>query len=158
MAVFLILGQPMLAAAQQDESILADDYIVSQEFVAAEVLRTNTSDRTLTVRGAKKGQTRQFTVPEGTRITVEGRDARLSDLRRGDNVMLVMKRQASEVVVSRVRVPETANSLDSRRTESVVAEAKPAMLPKTASLWPAILVIGILALLGAGLLRVRRYQ
>ena len=155
-AFITMMAQPMLAQAQQDESILVDDYIISQEFVEAEVVRINSANRTLTVKGVKKGDTRQFSVPEGTRITVQGREARLRDLRRGDMVMLVMAPKADEVVVTRVRVPETTASLDARRAEPVAAETLPAVLPKTASAWPLALSIGILAFLVAGTLRIRR--
>lgn len=151
-----ILAFPMFALAQQDDSILVDEYIISQEFVEAEVLKVNSQKRTLTVRGANRGQTREFSVPEGTRVTVNGRDARLRDIRRGDNVLLVMAPRAEEVVISRVRVPESPTSVEQRQADPVVAQATPSVLPKTASHWPTVLITGLMAFFGAGMLRAQR--
>lgn len=150
------LAFSLTAMAQSDDSILVDKYIISQEFIEAEVVRVSSQDRTITVRGAKRGQTRRFSVPEDTRITVDGKEARLRDIRRGDMVMLATKRKAEEVVVARIRVPETDKSLEQRRANPVVAESKPAMLPKTASNQPMFLLFGLLALLAATGLRLSR--
>ena len=150
--VFVSFTLPALA--QTDVSILSDDYIVSQEFVEAKVVRVRTIARTITVRGENKGQTRTFSVPRGTRVSVNGRDARLSDIRPGDSLMLVMQPQASEVVVASIRVPQATTTIEQRRAEPV--EEAPVMLPKTASKLPLVLVIGLFALVGAGMMRLRR--
>jgi len=146
---------PMLALAQADDSILVDEYIVSQEFIEATVVRVRPHARTITVRGEKRGQTRQFTVPEGTRISVNGRDARLRDIRVGDSVLLAMTPTSDKVVISRLRVPNTPQTLEQRRANPIVQDL-PAQLPKTASPWPSTLAVGLLALLAAGFLRLRR--
>ena len=157
--IIAIFGLPALAQAQHDDSILVDGYIISQEFIEAEVVRVSPQERKLTVRGEKRGQTRQFTVPEGTRITVRGREARLRDVRRGDMVLLAMKPQTDEIVISRVQIPETPVSLETRRANPIVAQVTPSVLPKTASAWPTVLAAGLLALFGAGALRtLRQYQ
>jgi len=139
--------------AQDEDSILVDGYITSQDFVEATVVRVRSNARTLTVKGQKRGETRQFTVPEGTRISVNGRDARLRDIRRGDNVMIAMRPRQDDVVVVQLRVPESDQTLEERRAEPVAAEVMPTTLPKTASPWPSVLVVGMLALFGAGMLR-----
>lgn len=156
LAMIIALGLPALAQAQRDTSILADEYIVTQEFVEAQVLRVNYKERKLTVRGASKGQTRVFSVAEGARISIKGRQASLRDIRRGDTVMVAVKPQATEVVITQVKVPQTNTDLSARLANPVVAEAMPAMLPKTASPWPTILLTGLLALIGAGLMRKAR--
>lgn len=151
-----IFALPILALAQQDDSILVDKHIISQEVVEAEVLRVNLKKQTLTVRGATRGETREFPVPAGTRITVNGRDAKLRDIRRGDNVLLAMEPQAEEVVIARLQVPKSPTTVEERRATPVVAQATPTMLPKTASNLPAVLLIGFMAIFGAGLLRAKR--
>lgn len=158
---------PSLSLAQQDDSILVDAFITTQEFVDAEVVRVNPASRTITVRGASRGQTRTFSVPEGSRISVNGRDARLRDILRGDEVRLTVRPRTEEVVIERIRVPATSISLETRQatpispappvqeTTPLVAEARPTVLPKTASTLPLILLLGIAALLAASLLRAR---
>ena len=152
-----LIALPLVATAQNDDSILANEYIISQEFVEAEVIKVRPSARTITVRGEKRGQTRQFSVPEGTRITVNGRDARLRDIRKGDAILLAMKPTIEDVAVARIRVPKTDKTLEQRRANPIVAaESTPAMLPKTASNQPAILLFGVFALLAAAGLRASR--
>ena len=136
----------MAVSAQVKETILSDSYVTSQEFVEAEVLRVQPKSRTITVKGVKNGDTRQFSVAEGTRITIQGKPAMLRDVRRGDKVLLAMTPQSDKVVISRVRIPETAKSVETRRAEPVVVEVAPTVLPKTASAWPTVLVVGLLCL------------
>ena len=147
----MMFSSLVLAQSSTGDSILVDEYIVEQEFIEATVVAVYPSRNTLRVRGAKRGQTREFTMSPDTRITVNGKQARLRDIRRGDKVLLVMKPEAYEVVISSIRVPESPTSVEERR-----AEAQPVMLPKTASFWPAVFLVGILALLGAAALRLRR--
>ncbi len=59
------LTAPALVLAQVPGSVQDDDYIVSQEFIEAEVMQVRAGERTMTVRGEMRGQTRQFAVPEG---------------------------------------------------------------------------------------------
>lgn len=151
----LLIGGAVTANAQQ-EGISSDEYILSQEFVEAEVVRVYPPARTITVRGTNRGETRQFVIPEGARITIRGRQARLRDIRRGDIVMLAMTPKSERIVVERIRVPVTDKSLDQRRAEPAPAAAMPTALPKTASLLPALFGSGCLALVGAALLRHRR--
>ena len=159
---------PSVTLAQQDDSILVDSFITTQEFVDAEVTRVNPASRTITVRGATRGQTRTFSVPEDTRISVNGRNARLRDIRRGDEVRLAVRPRRNEVVIERIQVPDTSISLETRQatpvgqdpaaqqTTPLVAEVRPTVLPKTASTLPLVLVLGIVALLSASILRTRR--
>lgn len=147
-----------IVQAQESDSILDDGYITSQDFVEATVVRVRSNARILTVRGEKRGQTREFSVPEGTRISVNGREARLRDIRRGDNVMIAMRPRQDDVVVVQLRVPESDRTLEERRAEPVAAEVLPTTLPKTASPWPSVLVVGVLALFGASMLRLSSRQ
>ena len=156
-AAATILTVPLVAIAQEDDGILVDEYIISQEFVEAEVVEIKPIARTITVRGKNRGQTRQFNVPQGTRISVNGRQARLRDIRKGDSVMVAMTPKAAEVVVAQLRVPRSDRTLEQRRANPIVAaDARPAMLPKTASNQPAILLFGMFALLAAAGLRFAR--
>ncbi len=153
----IIFAVPSLASAQNDDSILIDEYIITQEYIDAEVIKVSPSARTITVRGDKRGQTRRFSVPEGTRISVNGREARLRDIRKGDSVLLAMKPKAEDVVIAQLRVPKSDKTLEQRRANPIVAaESTPAMLPKTASNQPMILLFGIFALLTAAGLRAAR--
>lgn len=156
LAAAAIFSTGAMAQAPAEDSILVDDFILSQEVVEAKVVSVKPQARTLTVRGDKRGETREFSVPEGTRITVNGEIARLRDIRRGDRVLLKMVPQRDEVIVSRVQVPEPATSLQERRADEIVAAVVPTTLPKTASSWPAVLLIGVLAMLGAASLRFAR--
>lgn len=144
---------PPTAMAQTDDSILSDTHIVSQRSVEAEVIRVKPSARTITVKGEQRGQTRQFIVPEGARITVNGEEARLRDIRRGDNIKLNFTKRADRVVVEQIRMPDAVVSLEERRAAPIMAGAAPAVLPSTASFMPAILAFGLLSLVGAGLVR-----
>lgn len=150
------LTVPTIALAQDRDSILVDEYIVSQEFIEAEVIKVLPSSRTITVRGEKRGQTRTFTVPEGTRISVNGREARLRDIRKGDSVLLAMQPTSEKVVVAQLQVPKTARTLEQRRSETPVAEAMPAALPKTASNITWAILLGMLSLLAAAIVRIIR--
>ncbi|MBT8102456.1 MAG: hypothetical protein KJO95_05765 [Gammaproteobacteria bacterium] len=143
---------PAATLAQSDDSILSDAHIVNQEFVTAEIIRVKPLARTITVKGDQRGQTRQFTVPANARVTVEGKEARLRDLRRGDKIMIRFTQSPDQVVVTQIRMPDPVVSLQKRRAEPV-AEAQPATLPSTASSLPAILLLGLISLGGAGLLR-----
>lgn len=139
------------AVAQQDDSIRSDRYIVSQEFVEAEVIRVKPIERTITVKGELRGETRKFTVPEGTKITVNGKEARLRHLRTGDTIRVSFAERAEKVVVNRIRLPDTDISMSVRRVaaDPLDREAVPAMLPKTASFFPAILILGLMSFAGA---------
>ena len=168
LAAALACLAPSLSFAQQGDSILVDAFITTQEYVDAEVTRVNPGSRTITVRGAAQGQTRTFSVPEGTRISVNGRNARLRDIRRGDEVRLAVRPSSNEVVIERIQVPNTGITLETRQATPIgqdpatqqvaaaVAEVRPTVLPKTASTLPLVLVLGMVALLSASLLRARR--
>lgn len=156
---------PALSIAQQNDSILVDDFITAREYVDAGVLRVNPGERTITVRGDVQGETRTFNVPEGSRISVNGQDARLRDIRRDDQVRLTIRPRNEEIVIERIRVPNTNIALEARRatpavqltptpeSTPIVAEVLPLVLPKTASLLPSILMTGFFALLFALMLR-----
>ena len=126
--------------------------------VTGKIESANSGNRTITVLGDQSGQRFTYSVPEGTRLTFGGENARIRDLRRGDNITLRFKSEGEERQVARVRVPQPAAPLAARRTQSVAAEVRPATLPKTASSMPMILVVGMFALFGAGLLRLSTRQ
>ena len=144
------------AFAQTNDSILSDTHIVGQNFVEAKVMRVNTTTRTITVKGENRGETRQFSVPEGVLISVNGKQARLRDMRRGDNVRINFVKRDNRVVVEQIRMPDAPVTLAQRRANPVVAEATPVMLPSTASFLPITLVLGLFSLAGAALVRSRR--
>jgi LPXTG-motif cell wall-anchored protein len=148
---------PAFSQDAMNETILDDEFIITQEFIEAEIVRVRPNARTLTVRGSRHGKTREFKVPETTRITVKGREARLRDLRAGDMIVIAMKPEVDEIVISRVQLRNPTEPLASRQAANPpIGEKMPAQLPKTASNLPAILSLGFLAMLGAGLLRFRR--
>ena len=153
-ATSLLAGAFSVQAQDVEETILLDEYIISQEFIETEVLRVKPIARKLVVRGPK-GKTREFSIPEGTRITVRGKEARLRDVRRGDLVLLAMKPNADGIIISRVRIPNANSSLEDRQANPV-DQSTPDALPKTASSWYSILGLGFLALFAASLLGIRR--
>ena len=158
----LIFGLTTNIFAQLENSILEDEYIISRDYVTAEILNMSRANRTITVRGESSGKTRKFTIPEGALITVSGKDARFKDLRKGDVVLLSMRPNISHNVISRIKVPETTVTLADRQTNPVVEqrpvmnEVLPTVLPKTASKLSFILLLGVLSLLLGGLLARRR--
>lgn len=145
--------QPATALAQADDSLLSDSHIVAQDSIEAEVIRVRPIERTITVKGEKRGQTRQFSVPEGARVSVNGKQARLRDLRRGDMILIKFAQQPDQVVVEQIRMPDAPVTLAERRAQPVPAEATPAVLPSTASFMPAVFLAGLIALAGAALMR-----
>ena len=122
LAIVALTGLAVYEAAAHDNGILSDDYIISQEFVKAKVIRVRPKERTVTVRGVVRGQTRDFIISEGARIMIQGRDARLRDLRPGDVIMLSIVVQDEDALISRIRVPETKLDLESRRLNPVVTD------------------------------------
>lgn len=154
MAIAIFTLRPDAAVAQADDSILSDSYITQQSFVEAEVISVNLAKRTVTVKGEKRGETRKFVVPENTRIRIDGERARLRDLRLGDNIMLTFVNREEQVTVAEIRMPDPDVPLEARREEpQTVAQVLPAMLPKTASFWPIVLIGGVLALFTAAAVR-----
>ncbi len=71
-----------------------------------------------------------------------------------------MKPQEEQVVISRVRIPETDLRIEERRASPPppVAAAMPAVLPKTASWWLVVLLVGLLCTGAAGLLQAHSRQ
>ena len=145
--------QSTTASAQTDDSILSDSHIIEQDSVEAEVIRVKPKARTITVKGEKRGETRQFSVPENVRISVNGREARLRDIRRGDNILVTFAKRSQNVIVEQIRMPDSAVSLAKRRANPIVAQATPAVLPSTASFLPAVLLFGLVSLGGAAIMR-----
>ena len=154
-AAILAIGalQPTIVIAQMDDSILSDSHIIKQSFVEAEVIRVKSIERTITVKGEKRGETRQFSVPENVRISVNGKQARLRDIRRGDNILVTFAQQSQNVVVDQIRMPDSAVTLEDRRASPIVAQATPAVLPSTASFLPVVLLFGLVSLGGAAIMR-----
>ena len=117
-------------------------------------------DRTITVRGDQSGQRFSYAIPQNTRLTVGGEQARLGNLRRGDNVTLRFRTEAQERQVARVRVPQPATPLAQRPIQAppagVAAQAQPRQLPRTASAMPLLGLLGFLSLISAGTMRILR--
>ena len=144
---------PTSVSAQTDDSILSDSHIIQQDFVEAEVIRVKPKARTITVKGEKRGETRQFSVPENVRISVNGREARLRDIRRGDNILVTFAKRSQNVIVDRIRLPDSAVTLAERRANPIIAQATPAVLPSTASFLPAVFLFGLVSLAAAAITR-----
>ena len=141
--------------AQVANSILDDNYVISQDFVAAEILRVSVRNRTITVKGENKGQTRQFTIPENARISFNGNEARLRDLRKGDTIFLAMKPVMSKNEIVQIKVPSSPVTLVERRADPapVMQEVLPVVLPKTASPLPLVILLGLFSLIAGFSLR-----
>ncbi|MDT0581524.1 hypothetical protein [Brumicola blandensis] len=148
------LMSPFSDVKAQD-SILEDSYITTQEFFEAEVMRVKRADRVVVVRGANKGDIREFFVPEGAEITIKGKKARLRDIRKGDVMLITMSPKTERITIAKIRVPETEMTLTERR-EAPVEEVLPAVLPQTASSWYSILFLGGFAAFLATVLRIRK--
>ena len=118
----------------------------------------NSVKRTITILGDQSGQRFTYVVPEGTRLTFGGEKARLRDLQRGDNITVRFKSEGEERQVARVRVPQPAAPLATRRVaaQPVAQTAPPKQLPRTASTLPLFALVGLVSLLGAGALRLNR--
>ena len=153
-ALLAICGlQPTTVFAQTDDSILSDAHITKQDYVEAEVIYVKPKSRTITVKGEKRGETRQFSVPENVRISVNGQQARLRDIRRGDSVLVTFAKRSQKIIVNQIRMPDSAVTLAERRANPIVAQATPAVLPSTASFLPAVLLFGLVSLGGAATIR-----
>ena len=118
----------------------------------------NSSKRTITILGDQSGKRFTYAVPEGTRLTFGGESARIRDLQRGDNITLRFKSKGEERQVARVRVPQPAAPLATRRAavQPVAQTAPPKQLPRTASSLPLFALLGLVSLLAAGSLHLTR--
>ena len=123
--------------------------------VTGKIETVNSSKRTITVLGDQSGKRFTYAVPEGTRLSFGGENARLRDLQRGDNVTLRFKSEGEERQVTRVRIPQPVAPLAARRVaaQPVAQTALPKQLPRTASTLPLFALLGVLSLLAAGSLR-----
>ena len=126
--------------------------------VTGTIQAINSGKRTITVLGDQSGQRFTYAVPEGTRLTFGGEDARLRDLRRGDNITLRFNSKGEQRQLARARVPQPVTPLAVRRTaaEPVAQSSTPKQLPRTASLLPLFVIFGAIALLVAGSLNLSR--
>ena len=126
--------------------------------VTGRVERVDARNRTVTVLGDQSGERFTYAVPEGTRVSVGGEQARLNQIQRGDNVILRFKDDAGQRQAARIRVPQTTTPLAQRAAPPAGVAAQPAraQLPRTASSVPMLSLIGILALLGAVAVRALR--
>ncbi len=126
--------------------------------VTGTIESVNPSRRTITVLGDQTGERFTYAVPEGTRLTFGGEEARMRDLRRGDHAVLRFNAEDKNGQVARVRVPKPATTLATRRTsaEPVTMAAAATQLPRTASTLPLFALFGAIALLFAASLNVAR--
>jgi len=127
--------------------------------ISGEVVAVDNGQRTLTVVGDQSGERHSYSIPQGTRISISGENARIRDLQRGDNVTLRFREEGQQRQAARVRVPQTATPLAQRQARASSAAAQPAQprqLPRTASPLPLLGFVGILGLIGSGALRLRR--
>lgn len=129
--------------------------------ITGTVERVDYRNRTLTVLGDQSGERFTYAVPQGTRVTVGGENARLGHIDRGDSVILRFNDAAGQRQAARLRVPQTSTPLAQRRDQTppagVAAQQAPrAQLPRTASSLPLLVLFGALAFLGAGSLGLMR--
>lgn len=126
--------------------------------VTGNIEAVNFGKRTMTVRGDQSGQRFTYVVPQGARLTVGGKGARMQDLRRGDEVILRFKSEGEERQVARAGIPKPVTPLAARRATAapVATTASARQLPKTASSLPMFVLLGVLSLLAAGSLRLTR--
>ena len=127
--------------------------------ITGNVESINYSNRTVTVLGDQSGQRFTYAIPQGTRITVGGENARIGHIQRGDHVTMRFKEENGQRQAARVRVPQPATPLAARRDQSqaVAQQAATSMqLPRTAGSMPLLVLFGGLSLLAAGTLRLAR--
>ena len=126
--------------------------------VTGSVEGINYGNRTVTVRGDQSGERFTYAIPQGTRVTVGGEDARIGHIQRGDSVVLRFKEEAGQRQAARLRVPQPATPLSARRVAAapVAQTAPPRQLPRTASSLPLFGLLGVIALLAAGSLNLAR--
>lgn len=147
----IVLAIAIPAVAQQIDSAPSSTKVISQEFVEADIVQVNRAKRTITVKVEPHGEKRQYKVSEGAKITIKGKEARLRHLRPGDNIRISFAEREEKVLVSRIRLPNTDFPLSVRRVAAEPSDRQPtlAMLPKTASVFPAMLILGLLSIAGA---------
>ncbi|MDH3546584.1 MAG: hypothetical protein OEN22_05765 [Gammaproteobacteria bacterium] len=128
--------------------------------ITGRVESINYGNRTITVLGDQSGQRFTYAIPEETRVTVGGENARIGHIQRGDNVTLRFKEEAGQRQAARVRVPQPVTPLAARRVQAApaaVAQTAPrTQLPRTASSLPLFGLLGVLSLFAAGSLRLTR--
>lgn len=126
--------------------------------ITGKIESVNPSKRTITVLSDQTGERFTYAVPEGTRLTFGGEEARMRDFRRGDQAVLRFNAEDKSGQVARVRVPAPATTLATRRVaaEPVTMAATPGQLPRTASTLPLFALFGVIALLFAGSLSLVR--
>lgn len=130
--------------------------------ISGEVAAINFGTRTLTVVGDQTGERFSYSVPQSTRITIEGENARLGNLRRGDPVTLRFRSEGDQREVARVRLPVTTTPLAQRPNQAPAGVAaqtqqtQPRQLPRTAGSLPLLGLFGFLAFASAGALRFAR--
>jgi LPXTG-motif cell wall-anchored protein len=100
------------------------------------------------------GPTHSVRPPSDWRANIAGRSLRARDLTRGQELSVYLPSDRWEAHVTTTdMVVETFSLIIITR-----AEAEPMMLPSTASNMPLFALFGVLALLGAGMIRVKRHQ
>lgn len=132
--------------------------------ITGRVERADFGNRTLTILGDQSGERFTYAIPQTTRVTIAGQDARFGQLRRGDQVTLRFREDSGQRTAARVRVPQPTTPLAQREnqappagvTAQQTAQQPRTQLPRTASPMPLLGLVGLFALTGAAILRVRR--
>jgi cold shock CspA family protein len=130
--------------------------------VTGRLVAANYGDRTITVLGDQSGEQFTYRVPEATRVTIGGETTVIGRLQRGDQVTLRFREQGGQRQAARVRVPQPVAPLAQRQDQTPPAgavaqqQAPRTQLPRTAGHLPLLALAGVLALLGAGSLRLTR--
>ena len=87
----------------------------------------------------------EITPPEGQRVNIEGRDVRLRDLNRGDEIDIWLPHDRFEVAFHETQEDFTAApTVTTYAATTVEEEPAPAALPSTASVMPLLGLLGAL--------------
>jgi LPXTG-motif cell wall-anchored protein len=178
--VFLV-AMPLLAFSSLASALTCDEVVFSAEITSqfadaqnacievverdgqpfvkmnVELVRDGSSNK-LTFRfknlDGSFGPTHSVNPPSDWRANIAGRSLRARELLRGQELSVYVPSNRWEAhVASTDMVVETFSLIIITR-----AEAEPMMLPSTASNMPLFALFGVLALLGAGMIRVKRHQ
>lgn len=116
--------------------------------------RLNTAEFRFKHADGSTGPTYSTELPSDWRISIDGSNRRLQDLRRGQVISIYLPSDRWEAHIA-------ASDLEVETFTFIVineAQPEPRMLPATASNMPLFALFGGLALFGAGLIRVMRRQ
>lgn len=140
-SILLVVIPAGYAQEEGEDEYLGTITFIEQTFEDGKIARVHKDRRSLEIRG-KNGKVREFSVPQSANITIRGKEARFSDLRRGDTLTLMFAPKEKDFVITRVRNPDAVKSIAERRADNNTAVSVN-VLPKTAGLLPMMLLIAM---------------